>query len=341
MGENIRLSEAITEYTEHMKARGRKARTIHNHKQPLNRALREWGDIYVASISHRHIDDLFAKADWSAATRNLYLGNIRQGFFPWCRRHGYMRKDFDPTDGWTTSRVERREKDWIPVDEFAGLLDAATSPRDRGVVAAGMFLMLRGSEVSYLKVGSVDFDHDRILVWREKTQEEDWMPMSVELKEELLVWFRHYELSTGRTPLHPDWFLFPAQGPLPMKHDHSIGKLQPTGEAPPYKPWTRLGKPYMAVKRTVKAYGIDDYRAGVHLLRRSSARAYYDLLVEQGHDHALMRVGAILGHKDTKTTQIYLGVKIEREQRNAAIAGKVMFPNMRKAGSVTELRKAL
>lgn len=338
MAKNVRLSEAVAEYLDHLKARGLEPLTIKNHHQPLRRAIRLWGDIYVSSIKPGHIDQLMSTTTWSARTRNGYLSNMRSGFFPWCRRNNFIPKDYDPTEGWRPSKVPSKDKTWMPVEEFPALLDAAPSPRDRVLLAVGLFTMCRGSEVTSIKVRDVDFDRDTLFIYRQKTKEEDVLPMPIELRDELLRWMRIYEDKCG--PLQPDWYLVPGQGKHPMAHDHTIGKLVSTGEPAPLKPTLRIGRPYMAVKRTLRIMGLDDHRAGVHLLRRSSARAYYDLLVANGHDHALMRVGAILGHKDTKTTQIYLGLSIERQQRNAMLAGKTMFPGMNDRGTVRNIREA-
>ena len=54
--EKIRLSDAIDKYCDHLKAKDRGFRTIKNHRQPLNRALEQWGNIYVQSITPKHID---------------------------------------------------------------------------------------------------------------------------------------------------------------------------------------------------------------------------------------------------------------------------------------------
>lgn len=338
MVNNIRLWDAMQDYLQHMEARGAAKGTIKSHAQLLRRATSLWGNIYVASIRPQHVDELFSTPGWAASTRNLYLGNFRGGFIQWARRNNYLPRDYDPTDGWKNVKVIRKDKTWLPIEEFPELLDAAQNPKERALIAIGLFTMCRGSEITAIRVADVDFDHDTIFIYRQKTREEDLMPMPSELRDELLAWFRIYEAECG--PLHKDWYVVPAQGPNPMAHDHALGKLMPTGGNPPLKPTKRMARPYMCVQRAVINMGMDGNRMGVHLLRRSSARAYYDLLVQTGHDHALMRVGAILGHKDTKTTQIYLGVQVEREQRNAALAGKAMFPNLRKPGTVSKLRGA-
>jgi hypothetical protein len=47
----------------------------------------------------------------------------------------------------------------------------------------------------------------------------------------------------------------------------------------------------------------------------------------------------MLGHKDAKTTQKYLGLTIERHQRNEMLAGKPMFPNVGKSAEIIQIAR--
>lgn len=340
MAKNMRLADAMEEFEVHLASRGAKDRTVRNHMQPMRAALRVWGNIYVDNITPKHIDQLLSSVQWSPQTRNMYMSNIRgqRGFFAYCRRHGYMRKDYDPADGWMSQKVGRRERLWLPVEDFPTLLDACQTPRDRAVVAIGLFTMCRGGEVSLLKVQDVDFDRNTIDIYREKTDEYDTMPLSKELKAELLTWLNHYRERQGGE-LDPDWYLVPAQTGLPMRYDPMVRRLQPTGEAPHYRPTKRLGKPYEAVKRALIVMGIDPKGQGVHLLRRSSGRALFERLRSEGYDSSIKRVSAFLGHKSVTMTEHYLGLGIERQKRNELIAGEVMFPAMTEKAEVIKLRE--
>lgn len=337
MSDKLRLSDAIDSYIDHITARGAARNTIKNHRQPLNKALELWGNIYVQSITPKHIDDLFSSTDWSGSTRNLYLSTLRGGFFAWCRRNRHVHRDFDPTDGWRNVRVEVRPKLWLGPEEFNDLLTACDNARDRAVVALGLFTFCRGSEISLLKVGSVDFDNHRLRVFRPKTQEWDDLPISLELERELRRWIAAYEQEVGQ-PLQQDWFLVPARSALPMLFDHTVGKLQPTGEPARLKPTVQLGKPYDCVKRPLHRIGYMDKGSGAHTLRRSGARALFDRLRSEGYDGALRRTSAMLGHKSVLMTERYLGLQLERLQRDELIAGVEMFPAMRPA-TVTDIRE--
>ncbi len=70
----------------------------------------------------------------------------------------------------------------------------------------------------------------------------------------------------------------------------------------------------------------------IHDLRHSFA----SLFLLDGGD--IFKLSRILGHSSVKTTEIYLGLSLEREQRNELIAGQVMFPSVRNA-TVIPLRE--
>lgn len=336
MNKNLRLSDAIDGYLEHLRAKNRGIRTIKTHRQPLNRALELWGNIYVASIKPSHIDMLFADAPWGASTRNLYLGNLKGGFFPWLRRHGHIPRHFDPTDGWENVKVERKPALWIGVEEFTDLLEACDNARDRAVVALGLFTFCRGSEISHLRVQDLDFDNHLVHIYRIKTKEWDEMPMSLELQAEMLRWLHAYESEVGE-PVQAHWYLVPARSALPMAYDFSVHKLQPTGEPARLKPTVPLGKPYDCVKRALARIGHTQKGTGAHTLRRSGARALFERLRADGYDNALRRTAAMLGHKNVSMTERYLGLELERRQRNELLAGQTMFPAMKASGVVRRL----
>lgn len=327
------ISTVKPEYELHLTARGLAPNTVKMNMQALNRWLDLVGDTRIDQITGSHIDRLFGSAGWSPKTQNLYLSILRGNFFAWCRRHGYMKRDFDPTDGWRNVRTESREQFWLPVEEFPALLDAAGGPRDRAIIALGLYTFLRGSEIASLRLQDIDLDRYTLTAYRWKTKQADTMPIPLELADELRSWLREYK-RLMRFALLPEWFLVPAKTALPMAWDHDAGMLQPTGEEARLKPETPMGKPYECVKRALRSLGYDPLGTGAHTLRRSGARALFDRLRSEGYDGALRRVSSMLGHKDTKTTEIYLGLSLERQQRNELLAGKMMFPAARTADVV-------
>jgi len=325
MSRSTLLSDAIGEYQLHMEARGLEPRTIKNNLQPVRRGLTEWGNIQCGSITGQHIDRLFRKAQWGASTRNLYLGSLR-GFFTWCRREGHIAKDFDPTSGWSAMRTPRRDRMRLDVGEFPGLLDACRHPRDRFVCALGLYTFLRGGEIASLRVADLDLSRFELTIWRHKTKEADILPVCQELAEEAERWLAWYRLDTNRIPLDPNWFLVPAKRPNRTRQNPLTHRIEVVpDELAPLRPERQMCHPYRAVQRALAILGYETAGEGEHTLRRSGARALFDTLREQGYDGALMRVSSFLGHKDTRITERYIGLSLERTKRNEQFGGKPMF----------------
>lgn len=339
MPKSILLSDAITEYQGHLGARGLAGNTIRNNVQVLNKALAEWGNIRVASIQGVHIDRLFRSQGWSARTRNLYLGFLRS-FFKWCRREGYMARDFEPTAGWGNVRVPRTEKMRLPLAEFPALLDACIHPRDRMICALGIYTFLRGGEIATLTVHDASLGSSELLVYRHKTKEQDVLPICSELAVEFDRYYMWYRINQNTPHLRDHWFLVPSKAPNPTRYNPETHRIEVSGELAPLRPERQVTHPYRAVQRALARLGYATAGEGEHTLRRSGARALFDTLRDQGYDGALMRVSAMLGHRDTRVTEKYIGLSLERTQRNEMLAGQVMFPSLTHTEArVTELRR--
>lgn len=322
---NAYLSDAIDSYLAFLAARQLAENSIKASTYTLKGALSLWGNLLVKNIEPRHIDILFAAKQWGPRTHNTNLQIVKQ-FFGWCRNQGYMSADNDPTFGWRNRKVPNDEQLRIPVERFADLLDAATHPRDRAQIAVGLFLFLRGSEAVLLTIENLDFSRHTVDVYRPKTKEYDTLPMCEELEDELLRFLHWYKRKHG--PLQPDWYLLPA-----TCHVSGAGQVNPqirqqVLDDRELRPRNKQTKPYMVAQRAIARLGYDTARTGEHTLRRSGARAYADQLRHTGYDGALLRVASMLGHKDTKQTEHYIGWHLEKQQRNEALAGKSMFDGL-------------
>ena len=327
---HMKMSVAIRDFEAHLLARRLAPNTVKNAKQVLTRAMKEWGDILVSSIEPRHIDRLFTAGGWGPTTQNLYLGQLRT-FFKWARVNGYLPKDFDPTATWGTARTPRnKDRDRIPAEMFEDLLDAAPHPRDRAIVALGLYTFSRGSELSTLKIHDLDLGEGLLHVRRHKTLDEDSLPVSEELAREMVRYLNWYRQDQGTLVGH--WYLVPAKQPDLWKQDKVTRRLVKVDKPSSLKPTVMETKPYRAVQRALRALGLPSHSEGVHTLRRSAARAYADNLRTEGYDGALLRVASFLGHRSTKVTEQYIGWGLERDQRNAMVKGKPMFPTSKGGG---------
>ncbi|MHB1098509.1 MAG: tyrosine-type recombinase/integrase [Burkholderiales bacterium] len=322
---NVTIKDAMDAYTVHLRAKGRAERTVANCIQPVKHLWREVGEINVTSLRPQHVDRMFQRHDWSVVTRNLYIGNLK-GFVKYCRRMGYCPKDFDFMDGWESSRVPRQDKLIIPPEEFASLLDAARNPRDRALIAVGLFTFCRSSEVCTIRVGDLDFDRHTVAIYRWKTSQPDILPMCSELETEMLRWFAYYSKEVGG--LQSSYYLIPALAQIEMTYDRRLCRLVASTTPQALRPTSKVGHPYEPVQRALATLGYPTGKTGGHTLRRSGARALFDQCRSVGYDGALRHVASMLGHSDTKVTENYLGLGIERMQRNELLAGKPMLPNL-------------
>lgn len=325
----MKLSTALTEYEAHVRAMGLEPRTVKNRTQPVKRALQVWGNLDLRDIQPIHINHLFEGQDYAPRTRNLYLGHLRK-FFDWARYNEYMGKK-DPTYGWSPAKVIAADRLRIPVARFPELLDAAGEQhaRDRAALAVAMFTFMRGSEIQNLKISDLDLGEGRLHIYRVKTKEFDSLPVCAELAEEMITWLNYYRAEHGT--LMPHWYLLPSKGPNAW--GMVDGTWQSMNETARLRPTEQMTHPYRLAQRAIKAIGYEDtLNEGMHTLRRSGSRALLDTLRSEGTESALLRVGAMLGHKDTKVTAHYVGLQMEREQRDVLIAGKKMFPTTREPG---------
>ena len=325
MPRNATMSEALAEYERHLRARGLADNTVKNNMQALTAARKEWGDIQVLSIRPVHIDRLFQSNGWGPSTRNLYRGSLSQ-FFKWTRNHGYMARDFDPLFGWRNERVPDQNRLRLSPEEFYPLLETAEHPRDRAALALGLFTFARGSELQAMRVNDLDLGNLTLDMYRIKNKMYDTMPVCDELREEMVRWLNWYRQDQGT--LVGSWYLVPSK--KPDEWTNIDGVFQRVGGLAGLRPEQRIGHPYTIPQRALAALGYGTQQEGFHTLRRSGARALFDTLRDSGKDGALMRVSSMLGHRDTKVTEHYIGLNTERDQRNAMLQGEAMFPQLQR-----------
>ena len=316
------IQQVGQDYLAFMEARGLARSTITTAKNVINHATRAWGDINVEDIKPKNIDDFFIGKDWSTGTRNIYLLGLRN-LLKYCRTHNYLPPDYDPTAGWKTRTLEKKEKTWLTLPVLGAMMDATPHARDRAFLALGIYTFMRASEIIELKWRDVDLQNNEIHIYRIKTKQSDQLPICAELRYELIAWATYYHNECG--VINPDWFVVPSRGPRPMKGVHGQRKLIPTGEPNPLRPTQRIGRPQRIVKDAMTRIGIGEKGDGCHVLRRSGARSLFEELREQGYDGSARRVQSMLGHANLVTTELYLGIDNERRQRNEALSGKTMF----------------
>ena len=318
----MRLTEAADEFIAHCLARGLQPTTARTYRSALTTLVRDVGNIEVARLTARHLDQSFAKHNWQASSRNSRLAQYK-GFFSWCRARGYMHRDSDPAFGWRNVRVPQEDRLRIPASEWGRLFAACEHPQERIVLATGLYLFLRASEQKGLQLKHINLNDGEILVRRTKTKQTDFMPISSELdsciREHLVYMSEHC------TP-DPEHYLIGMRYGLGKNQHNQF--IKGTGKLDPTRP---LSRPHATVQRVLQRAGYPHFGEGQHTLRRSGARAYFDSLVDLGYDGALRRVQSMLGHSSAVMSERYLGLNLDRQQRNTDLKGKMMFPALQDA----------
>lgn len=334
------LSDAIDTFIASRASEGISKGTLAQDRGLLRRFLTVTGNIYVRNVTHKHIDDYFAHrvagGTVQASTLNHELAKLKV-FFQYAEARRWLGRTGNPVAVRRRRRVQPKARTRIPVTEFAHLLNCAPVPRDRIIVALGMYLLVRQSEIKLMRVGDVNLVTGEIEVTIPKTSQRDPMPISTELDRELRTWLTTYAARLGRA-LRPEDYLAPAQARPTLT---GPGIVAPNAVLYPDRPMSR---PYHAVQRALEAAG---YRTrneagassyeGVHTLRRSAARARFDYLADNGHDYAIRHVQSLLHHKSLTMTEHYIGIEPDRARRDEMIRGKEMFPIQRE--NVIELRR--
>lgn len=335
------LQAATDEYLYHRESQGISKATLRNDGYALRQLITIVGNIYVENVTARHVDTYFTSCakTQGAATRRLYHGNLDR-FFRWCASTGKSPRYHNPLEQRRAPKVEEKERRRLHVSQFPALLDATTHARNRMALSLGLYLFLRASEMASLRIRDVDLQAGTILVTVHKSRKQDLMPISRELSGELRRWLTYYTTEQG--PLNPDWYLVPAKTPpillgerrgeAKLKPTVSVRKLeQPVQEALVAIGWMTPSRPK---HRTLT--GISGEGEGIHTLRRSGARALFDVLVETGgtYDGAGRTVQAMLHHAWFATTEHYLGITVDKERRNALLTGETMFPNLTESNVV-------
>ena len=325
------LSKDWSDFIESRTADGYAKSTIKNYRRAGRATLRVLGDVKTESLTHRDMDRVFANREGSQTPQTLNeMQSILMAFFKWCRERNVIPQNHNPLAGRRFRKIAPVARKRVPVAEFPALLDAASNPRDRMIIALGLYLMLRQSEISDLRIGDVDLKSGQITCRIFKTKDLDVMPISAELDRELRDWFKVYQENAG--PLHYDWYLAPSRR---FSHDdygpngimpNRLGILTPT---------VKPSQIERVVKRALTGIGWEMYSPagksewhGAHVLRRSAARAMFDELSQEGYDGALRTVQAWLHHKNSTMTEHYLGIEIDRATRNKKYTGKAMFPSL-------------
>jgi integrase len=350
------LSDAIDEFLAYRKAAGLAKNTLLVNKRGLSAFLALVGNIQVRHLDARHGEQYQSYLMGKGYKPNTVNTNLTTftAFVKWLRSRRLLRSDSDPAGNVRQIRAMVEPRQRLEKQEFPAFLDHAKTPHERIICALGLYLFLRTSEISALKVGDVNLVAGTIFVRIQKSQTTDEMPISAELDRELRDWLTWYAEDIDE-PLKDDMWLVPTRRRPTMKNDGSGpgGGYMVERERGNCVPYDKLRRAARYVQKVLEAYGMplrneegESNREGCHTLRRSGARALFDELVENAsYDGALRLVSAMLHHKSTTMTERYLGLDVDVKKRNDLLRGKKMFtyaedviaasPNIKSLGAHT------
>ena len=271
---------------------------------------RKLGHRDVRYLDHRAIFDyLYAQPGGELVKASKSRGDAHrtaiQGLLDYAHVMGWMPHHLSVPPSPYDEPAYVRNWTYLTGSQLVQAKEAATNSRLRVAIAVASNTALRVEDVLGVEVDRIYLDRGEMQVWIQKSKVWDWKPITADLAEELKPALEG----------HPGGYLIPgftAEGFNKLggayKADH--------GRKASYT-WAQLG-----LKRALDDAGIErGERECWHMIRRSVARRYFDRCMIQGYDHALRLTQAMLNHKNQATTERYLGLRREYEERNRSLRG--------------------
>lgn len=353
----VRLQEAVDRYQARRKLEGKTEGVLRNEKSLFSRFVEMTGNLWMDSIQDVHVDDFMAVLSERNSPRSMANHFFTlSGFFRWSVETGRMKRS--PMAGMKPPVFTVTERNRLEASKFPALLDAADNPRDRILMATGLYTLGRSIECTSPKVGDVkkDLSRIRMMVAKKRGRDDpgiDLKPITIEYQEELDRWFSYYSSACGK--LQDDWYLIPSRTHGRLVRVGRNGDPSAPGakvvdqEWVPTRPMSK-NIPKQIVQLALETVGYptraDDGTTlgeGMHTLRRSGARARYDAKRWMGHDNAIRHVQQLLNHKYAFMTEHYIGINLDKIQRDEELIGDYMYPQLRTDGTVVDFatQKAL
>lgn len=356
----MKISQAIADFIAYQKARrGEDSGTAKGYEFTLRQFLRHTGDKQMASLTERHVEDWFYGPEGimnphpvymgrgsvtmqpavAPSTHNLYRTRMTV-WMKWCLQRRYLTRDIMLNV--QPMLVPKKKRTRHPADVLLRMLDTTNCPRDRALLATALNTALRASEITRLRVGDVDLDAGYLDVKVKKTGDFDETPITSDLDRELRQWLTRYATDLGR-PLAKGDLLFPHNGGNSITHYETgpDGERYPVRSPRFWRTETRIPAPEKIVKKALEALGLESHREGLHTIRRSVARAYFDVASQEMGDVAALReTSSLLHHSSTATTEIYLGLDAEKNRRDRRMRGRPFLTAMISKENVVPLRAA-
>ena len=321
------MAELMDKYLSMQRNRGKAASTLANERSTIRKLAAHWdGQRRAPSrLDAEALEDFvygpggLSERTPNADTFNRELVHIRR-FVKWL----IDRREVQPGTHEVLAPRPRTPKQFVRITllQIQHMIDTCDDPYERWIIALASQTLGRESELLRLRFAHFHEDTMTIDWYRPKTRDRDSMFMTDALASELRRWKLTLQESVGR-PATGEWFAVPRRWKLGEGAGYAYRQNENVAVYSPDQP--RKAKLAPIVQRHVtRITGIPAAELkgqGVHIIRRSGARALYDRLVEERHPDPLRVVMAVLGHANPQVTERYLGIKADRERRNALLAG--------------------
>jgi integrase len=204
----------------------------------------------------------------------------------------------------------------LTMAQVAHMIETTEDPYERWVLALASQTVGRESELLNARIAHLHLDRNELYWYRRKVKQEDNLPITRQLRSEWERWAMVYQSYCGPLDRNKGWYLIPARVSVPLSNARWVFK--------PDKSPYRIS--HIVQKHAARVAGVPVESLvgqGVHIMRRSMARALYDRLVadEIPEPTALNRVQVMLGHASPQTTMVYIGVQPDRVKRNELLGG--------------------
>lgn len=340
-----RLDEAIDQYLAYCASQGQTRETLANARSALGSFRTYAGNCRVATIHpadvrawlHQRLD-----AGLGLGTAGRYRSTVRgMGRFAH-REHWTVYTDWATE---TTFRESYRgEFRRLSVEELDRIFNLpGLHPRDSALLALASNTGLRIGEITRLRVQDLDLEYrDAAGAWKPRLRATrlkkkraviDYIPVTADLADSMREWLAAYG-AAGHVGTN---YLVPTLT-TPKYHDGQERSQR-------IRPDHRITHASVIARRIFTAAGLEVPRGEAwHVFRRSVARIFFDMqCATSGYAHALRQTATLLGHEHTATTERYLGLDLDQEARDEALAGKaflsrLMEHNVGHAGVVIDLR---
>lgn len=332
-----RISEAGRQFTEQTYIRGGSKETRRKNVSLTRRLADATNDRQVGTLTPEHLEAFFygpgGLVETCARTTLANYRNTLKTFLTWCYRRKWCDEPAYLLGGIAdTSTKNRRVRLRLSEAQMWSMVDAARDARDRAMLTFAMHTGCRISEIIGVRLRDLNLETGEVHVKIIKTKEEDIMRIAPSLDRELRAWLTIY------TRMHNpdrDAYLFPARAPARL-----VGIRHASDEERGYSPHNKISSPGLQIRKMADDAGIEfEDGDGWHTIRRSVARLFFDRSSAMGHDAALRMTSAFLHHSNTTTTEIYLGLQLERAKRDEVMTTGFLS-DMTESGNVTKLRKA-